>query len=1075
MDGLDEIVDQLALAFGKATVDVRPRWTCKHGRKGFSRKSSHFLVFATLFLMADRDLTECPVRKKMPGFPVNPLTGEQEEIVVFAGTAGPNTSGTFSLFWNGADNRFAGERLDGISIEFLNDPPVAQDDLFTVLEDGVLNGNVLADNGNGIDDDPNGDPLTVNPTPISGPSNGTLTLLATGDFTYTPFADFAGTDMFEYEIDDGNGETDIGKVTITVDPVNDEPSFVTQGDQNVLEDSGPHTVAGFATASPGGGPDEAGQTFTYNVSNDNNPLFNVQPAIDASGQLTYTLTPDANGTATVTVSVTDSGGTANGGDDTSPDQTFDIIVAAVNDEPSFVTQGDQNVLEDSGPHTVASFATASPGGGPDEAGQTFTYNVSNDNNPLFSVQPAIDASGQLTYTLTPDANGTATVTVSVTDSGGTANGGDDTSPDQTFDIIVAAVNDEPSFVTQGDQNVLEDSGPHTVAGFATASPGGGPDEAGQTFAYNVSNDNNPLFSVQPAIDASGQLTYTLTPDANGTATVTVSVTDSGGTANGGDDTSPDQTFDIIVAAVNDEPSITLGGNQTVNENDPAQTVGGFATGFSPGGGSDESGQVILDFVVSNDNNGLFSVQPDIDNSGTLTYTPAPSQSGSATVTVQVQDDGGTANGGVDLSVAQMFTISVIPPNLPPVITSSATANFAENAVGTVLDVMSTDDNDSEGAGLTYSFTSTGVGPGIDNGLFNLNTADGTITFISAPDFESPADFDGDNDYQVQVTVTDSGPGGSLTDTQDITITVTDVPEADAIDDSYTGIIGNVGLDVPSGNGVLSNDLGGASTVTQVNGVGANVGNPTATTNGTVTVQADGSFLYEPNAGNFAADSFTYEADGLDTATVNLTFGTDMIWFIDSTPSGAGNVGTLSDPFNSISAYNASTAGANQEVFIAAGSYTGPLNLNSNSVVIGEGATGTTATLLGVIEPTDSRALPSVGGTAPTITSTNATGISLASGNTIRGLDIGNTGTGTGISGGAVGSLTISDVSITGTGHGIDIATSGTLAVSFDEISSTNGTGIDLTSVSGSFDVTTAPSTPAVPRPSVFWVVRSPWA
>ena len=65
--------------------------------------------------------------------------------------------------------------------------------------------------------------------------------------------------------------------------MNDEPSFTTLGNQTVDEDSGPHTVAGFATPAAGGGADESGQSFTYTVSNDNAGLFAVGPAIDASG------------------------------------------------------------------------------------------------------------------------------------------------------------------------------------------------------------------------------------------------------------------------------------------------------------------------------------------------------------------------------------------------------------------------------------------------------------------------------------------------------------------------------------------------------------------------------------------------------------------------------------------------------------------------------------------------------------------------------------------------------------------------------------------------------------------------
>jgi hypothetical protein len=216
-------------------------------------------------------------------FAVAGLSGDQEDIFVFTPTSlGASTSGTFADFWDGDTHRFAGERIDGFAIEFLNAPPVAQDDGFTMLEDGVLNGNVLADNGSGVDSDPDGDPLTVNSTPVSGPS-GTLTLLANGDFTYMPSADFFGTDTFEYEIDDGNFETDVGLVTITVTAVNDEPSFVAGADEVVLEDAGAQSVAGWATAISAGPADEAGQALTFNVSNDNNGHGNVRLPCVANG------------------------------------------------------------------------------------------------------------------------------------------------------------------------------------------------------------------------------------------------------------------------------------------------------------------------------------------------------------------------------------------------------------------------------------------------------------------------------------------------------------------------------------------------------------------------------------------------------------------------------------------------------------------------------------------------------------------------------------------------------------------------------------------------------------------------
>ena len=88
----------------------------------------------------------------------------------------------------------------------------------------------------------------------------------------------------------------------------------------------------------------------------------------------------------------------------------------------------------------------------------------------------------------------------------------------------------------------------------------------------------------------------------------------------------------------------------------AQTVAGWATAISAGP-ANEAGQT-LNFIVSNNNNALFAVQPAVAANGTLTYTPAVDVNGSATVTVQLHDNGGVANGGVDTSAAQTFTITV---------------------------------------------------------------------------------------------------------------------------------------------------------------------------------------------------------------------------------------------------------------------------------------------------------------------------------------------------------------------------------------------------------------------------------
>ncbi|MDN4165402.1 Ig-like domain-containing protein [Cytophagales bacterium LB-30] len=509
---------------------------------------------------------------------------------------------------------------------------------------------------------------------ISGTTgSGTLSLAGTvtkaqldaGDLFYSPPADANGSDLFTITFTatdtEGTPQTSLeADIVITVNAVNDVPSFTKGADETVDEDAGAQTVAGWATAiSEGGGTDENGQVLTFNISNDNNSLFSVQPTVDeATGELTYTPAANANGSATVTISLSDDGG---GTDDTSAEQTFTITVNAVNDVPSFTKGADETVDEDAGAQTVSNWATAiSAGGGSDENGQVLTFNISNDNNSLFSAQPSIDeATGDLTYTPAANANGSATVTISLSDDGG---GTDDTSADQTFTITVNSVNDIPSFTKGADETVDEDAGAQTVSNWATAiSAGGGADENGQTLTFNISNDNNSLFSAQPSVDeATGDLTYTPAANANGSATVTISLSDDGG---GTDDTSADQTFTITVNAVNDVPSFTKGADETVDEDAGAQTVAGWATAISAGGGADENGQT-LTFNISNDNNSLFSVQPTVDvATGDLTYTPAANANGSATVTISLSDDGGGAD---DTSADQTFTITVNAVNDAPV-------------------------------------------------------------------------------------------------------------------------------------------------------------------------------------------------------------------------------------------------------------------------------------------------------------------------------------------------------------------------------------------------------------------------
>ena len=108
-------------------------------------------------------------------------------------------------------------------------------------------------------------------------------------------------------------------------------------------------------------------------------------------------------------------------------------------------------------------------------------------------------------------------------------------------------------------------------------------------------------------------------------------------------------------------------------------------------------------------------------------------------------------------------IQITYSNTPPSMNLASTISLNEGTTE-VVDLAATDADDDS---LTYAIAS--VSPGDDAGDFEISTA-GVISFKTAPDFESPADYDADNVYDIEVSVTD----GADTVTQTIGIVVTDV-------------------------------------------------------------------------------------------------------------------------------------------------------------------------------------------------------------------------------------------------------------------------------------------------------------
>ena len=153
------------------------------------------------------------------------------------------------------------------------------------------------------------------------------------------------------------------------------------------------------------------------------------------------------------------------------------------------------------------------------------------------------------------------------------------------------VNQAPVFVRGPSQSILNTAGAQTVANWATNIGPGAANESTQSLNFIVPNNNNALFTAggQPSIDsATGTLTYTPAAGANGTATVSVQLHDNGGTANGGHDTSPLQTFQIAITPVggNRPPVNTIPfATQTTLENQPLTFAGNSISISDPDAGT----------------------------------------------------------------------------------------------------------------------------------------------------------------------------------------------------------------------------------------------------------------------------------------------------------------------------------------------------------------------------------------------------------------------------------------------------------------------------------------------------------
>ena len=387
-----------------------------------------------------------------------------------------------------------------INVIPVNDPPVAQDDSAITNEDQAVTINV-ATNDSDIDNN-----LDISSTKVlDNPSNGTAVSNGEGTFTYTPNANFNGTDSFTYQICDTDGSCDSATVTVTVNPVNDAPVANNDG-ATTLEDA-PVT---FPVLNNDGDLD----ADALSISDFTQPAHGMVVK-NTDGSFTYTPAADYDGDDSFSYTVCDPSGlcdTAN----------VSIAVGAVNDPP--VAKSDNLSLNEDSTATVNAVSNDT-----DVDGNLAPNSATIVSGPSHGT---VVNNGDGTFVYTPNANynGTDSFTYQVCDAYGECS-------TATVSINVVPVNDAPEAsndgysTTQGtmltsttagttgtvlDNDTDPDGDPLTVASGSSSANGG-----------SVTMNSNGTFSYQPSPAFAGYDTFTYTiSDGNGgtdTAIVTIEV------------------------------------------------------------------------------------------------------------------------------------------------------------------------------------------------------------------------------------------------------------------------------------------------------------------------------------------------------------------------------------------------------------------------------------------------------------------------------------------------------------------------------------------------------------------------
>ncbi len=778
----------------------------------------------------------------------------------FTPTAGFNGIATFS--YNANDGIADG--ADGIVTITIapNIAPVSVAQTITTAVNTTFNGTLTAT-------DANGDTLTF-AAGADAAANGTVTINPDGTFSYVPDAGFTGTDSFSFTASDGTAISTESVVTVHVGIANSlpvvSPISLTTGTDTAVSgtltatdaNGDPLTFSAGATAATNGtvviNPDG---TFTFTPTAGFNGVatfsYRANDGLGNSTDAIATITVGANvGPISTAQTISTAVDTTFTGTLTATDANGDALtfaagtVAAANGTVTINPDGTFSYVPDAGFTGVDSFSFTASDGVTTSAESLVTVHVGITNSlpVVLPVTLSTNTNTALTGTLTgTDANGDP-LTFS---EGATAetNGTVVINPDGTFTFTpTAGFNGVASFSYRANDGI-GNSTDATVTVNVSAVVNVAPVGVAQTITtatdttFNgtlIATDSNgdPLtFAAGTVAAANGTVTinangsFTYVPDAGFTGVDSFSFTASDGSLVSGD-----TLMTVHVGIANSLPvvsPITLSTTTStpISGTLTATDANGDPLTFSEGATAETNGTVVIN--------------PD----GTFTFTPTAGFNGVATFSYRANDGLGNstdATATVNVS-AVVNTAPVVNP-----ITVNTTTGVAVNGQLTATD--------AEGDTLTFAEGSIAA----TNGTVVINP-NGTFTFTPTAGFTGIGTF--------SFTASD----GSLTSTNGVGTVV-----INAVANTAPVVINGTGT--TSIGTALNGSVSPLATDAEGNPLTFAVG--TQPTNGTLTLNGDGTFVYTPNAGFTGSDSFTFTAsDGSLTSNVgtfNVTVNASVAEF-----------------------------------------------------------------------------------------------------------------------------------------------------------------------------------------------------